>query len=53
MINKKYLKYVFLVITIANAIVQLSEKPLKTSNWLSAICFLIVSISYFRNENKK
>jgi len=53
MLHRKYTKYIFLIITIVNAIVQLSEKPLKPKNWISAVIFLILSIMHLINENKK
>lgn len=53
MINRLYTKYIFLAVAIVNAILQLSEKPIKISNWISGIGFLVLSIMHFVNESKK
>jgi len=53
MINKHYTKYIFLAVAIANAVFQLLEKPIKISNWLSAIGFLLLAIMHLINEKKK
>jgi uncharacterized protein with PQ loop repeat len=53
MVNKFYTKYIFLTVAIINVILQLSEKPIKISNWISGIGFLVLSIMHFINESKK
>lgn len=51
--NRHYTKYIFLAVAIANAVLQLLEKPIKISNWLSAAGFLILAIMHLINEIKK
>ena len=53
MLDRKYTKYIFLVVAILNAIFQLSEKPIKYNNWISAIAFLILAIMHIANESKR
>lgn len=53
MIDRKYTKYIFLIVAILNAYFQLSEKPIKYNNWISAIAFLILAITHLINENRK
>lgn len=53
MLDRKFTKYIFLIVAILNAIFQLSEKPIKYSNWISAIAFLILAIMHLINESKR
>ena len=53
MISRKYTKYIFLSVAIANAVFQLIEKPITIGNWISAVGFLVLSIMFLINENKK
>lgn len=53
MLDRKYTKYVFLIIAILNAYFQLSETPIRYKNWISAIIFIALSIVFLIKENKK
>ena len=45
---------IFTIIAIINLTVQLINKPIKISNWVSAISFLLLSIYFWYNYyNKK
>lgn len=46
---------IFSAIALVNLIIQLSDKPLKLSNWVSAISFLLLAIWFwfkYLKENK-
>ena len=45
--------YIFIIISIINLIVQLSDSPLKLSNWVSAIVFLVLSLWFLINNSNK
>lgn len=45
--------YIFIIISIINLIVQLSDSPLKLSNWVSAIIFLVLSLWFLINNSNK
>ena len=53
MLDRKYTKYIFLIIAITNAYFQLSENPIKYKNWISAIIFLVLAIMHLIYENRK
>lgn len=53
MLYREYTKYIFLVVAVLNAIFQLSEKPIKYNNWISAIAFLVLAVMHLLNEGKK
>lgn len=53
MLDKKYTKYIFLILVILNTFMQLSEKPIKLKNWLSVVIFIALYVMYLFNEKKK
>lgn len=44
---------IFSVIAIVNLIIQFCDKPLKTSNWISAISFLLLSAWFWFEYSKQ
>jgi uncharacterized protein with PQ loop repeat len=49
----KVVLWIFLLLAIINFVVQLSDKPLKLSNWVSAFVFFILALYTFFYGRKK